>query len=331
MPSHRGLKVHVQVDNQNLKEYKTTVSDDGKLSLYLCTASLDGVPSTKSVIAPPGWKEKGVRSGTKLYPFRFGKLDPEAAEENDGPPPQLNSKLQELSTIKVEITRVADRQINVRSTEPMAPPDLSAGNISKKKDAFLSHRSVLGEAEEIPPIFTCQAEYMDNKQPVVTFIFKYRSRSLLEADDIIPYIPTEAGAAEFNPATPQPPRIPRRRLLLPQRSTTPIKIDSDEDITIDLTAETDSFTVTRRKREAGSSSSSSVVVKRAKTGEGGVIDLVKQEGEGAREKEEMRVLREQVRSLQERLGRQGEASGSGSGSGSVDGPAGPAAQSSSTA
>ncbi|KAI8820257.1 uncharacterized protein EV422DRAFT_568222 [Fimicolochytrium jonesii] len=63
--------------------------------------------------------------------------------------------------------------------------------------------------------------------------------------------------------------------------------------------------------------------------EGGVIDLVKQEGEGVREKEEMRVLREQVRSLQERLGRQGEASGSGSGSG--DGPAGLAAQSSSTA
>ncbi|KAI8821277.1 uncharacterized protein EV422DRAFT_527500 [Fimicolochytrium jonesii] len=371
MPAHRGLEVHVQIDNQNLEEFQTTVSDDGKTVTcyiasqedkdyvlfydlfperghidrreqgvkaphYRCKAILDGVPQTRTIVSQSKFQQKGVHRGNFLYPFRFGKLDLDAQDE-DVPfvRPSQASALQELSTIKVEVTRVAKSESFSRDQPWVdAPPELAAGNVPKKKGAFLSHRSVLGDGVAAPPRASCHCVFMDNEQPIVTFVFRYRSRALLEADDIIPFVPTEADAAADNDADagPEPPRNPRRNRINLQknRSTTPIQIDEGDDITIDLTAETESFTVTRRKRESGASSSS--VVKRVRTrGDGGVVDLVKRETSP----EEVNQLRERVRFLESQLSKRGGegsgSGGSGSGSGGADGAAGPAVPSSLTA
>ncbi|KZV90882.1 hypothetical protein EXIGLDRAFT_750442 [Exidia glandulosa HHB12029] len=212
MPKHRGFNAWITCDGDKLDEYLVEVNaKDGDVvecwvpsqagkSFSVCwqnenkkpTATsghifIDGV-DLASAIARPGRKSHVERSGAKttsshLRPFQFSVLP---LTDDEKVAPIIDPSVKEIGTIRVEITRVIlgaevpFKAVTVEERGPVHEKAKKAGaHVTKFGDM---KRSTKGRTSAVS-----NAPYdPDRTTPWVTFIFRYRSREFLMAQDIIP-------------------------------------------------------------------------------------------------------------------------------------------------
>ncbi|GAA5878626.1 hypothetical protein JCM1840_003532 [Sporobolomyces johnsonii] len=227
-----GNKVTCFIEAVEGKEFKVGYENTGlNWSETVAWVYLDGTrmrgTTSKSKFKPAicdGRRE----SATMVRPFTFAKLaltdDPDLASTDE-------NFVKNLGTIQVHVHRIyylGDKPFTNRITDGVK--NQVAHERSKK--ATLSHQVNLGQVKVAPHIGKSRAtvDYVDQiGRPIQTFEFKYRSRTLLELQDLVEPAPATP-AAPAPPAPPAPPRTVAGSSTSnrnKRKASAPVQVDKD--------------------------------------------------------------------------------------------------------
>ncbi|KAF4541096.1 uncharacterized protein LTHEOB_8898 [Lasiodiplodia theobromae] len=226
IPSIPGVQAHVKVNGKQVKEYadSSECHEDDSMVRYIEAVSgarftihckvwhpydlqgqdirarvwVDGKRIKGCVITHDEHEErqgemnvKGVKSfkdgkGT-IAPMAFSELD---IDENhkDIPSRKLHEKVTSVGTIRIEIER---GQAKVKARRDRTTTMDEIGKISEKalKGKSLSHQVKLQASE--PAAYSDVYSFVpDSEGEIATFVFRYRSKSALQAEGIIPRTPS---------------------------------------------------------------------------------------------------------------------------------------------
>ncbi|KAJ3056070.1 hypothetical protein HK097_008198 [Rhizophlyctis rosea] len=181
-----GNTVTCWIPAEENKEYTIMVYNDAYAGnrnydqLSACTL-IDGKLMVSGFLDFRSWtRSSGAYTSAGLQPFVFGKF----VTKDEGPRHQME-KLSKLGTIEVQIwktmqTGVAPSRPVTNEAETYNEKEIKKGKLMCDRVTSLGSRS-LGA----PTGLTTLVAHLTN-EPFCTFIFRYRSKELLEAEDIIP-------------------------------------------------------------------------------------------------------------------------------------------------
>ncbi|GAA6014557.1 hypothetical protein JCM11491_004540 [Sporobolomyces phaffii] len=218
------VSASILIDDQPVELYKIEVSGN-KASCYI------------EAVEGKEFKTQG-KMLKSLYPYSvafFTSVDgtemgsvyirrPESRGVFDGPYTGATTR-QALVFSKINLTDDAA----VASNDEQFVKNLGTIKIAvdeRSKKANVSHQVGLGASTAVPPRSTVSVNYLDTpSRPYTVFEFKYRSRALLELDDIVkPRVPVNNASP---PSTPAKPTITKKR-----KSSTNYTVDKDGAIVI---------------------------------------------------------------------------------------------------
>ncbi|KAG8213336.1 hypothetical protein J3R82DRAFT_11818 [Butyriboletus roseoflavus] len=119
-------------------------------------------------------------SATSSRPFMFAKL--ELTDEDE----YLYQASMHLGEIRIHIYRVQPLESYV-SQHCFGVP--GHGKVHERSKKAVTHCVSYGQEAKTATQYSCRVTYLDGNTPLVTFIFKYRDFSLLQANGIIPMPP----------------------------------------------------------------------------------------------------------------------------------------------
>ncbi|KAJ3010872.1 hypothetical protein HKX48_007155 [Thoreauomyces humboldtii] len=264
MPEFKEFDCRVVVDGQPLEEYGqkydeatrtltvSVVAEEDKpyeVHINICRAMKKSWGATKfaldvrvdgslaeSIFGSRSWVCEGFETGNEVHPFRFASL----RRANSATPASGSRSVDrdasgddEVGTIAVAVWRLAG--ILPLSTHGAIRPLPSRARSSKKR-ALLSHATSFAPPKSRVSGPLGRGVYIDRAKPFLTVVFQYRSRELLEAAGIVPFVPraqpspspvvikrprdaTEVVALD----TPVPERLPSRKR---------IKREHDDNVTL---------------------------------------------------------------------------------------------------
>ncbi|ORY79716.1 hypothetical protein BCR35DRAFT_304536 [Leucosporidium creatinivorum] len=127
-------------------------------------------------------------SPTEERPFLFNKL---AQTDDEDLACYDEAVVRGIGTVQLNLFRVANLRRNQGEVPCHDMPNVIMHEQSKK--AQLSHQTAYGPPQATTPIRATRVDYVDPlDDPMITFTFSYRSRILLELQDIIPPLPAPA-------------------------------------------------------------------------------------------------------------------------------------------
>ncbi|GAA5864771.1 hypothetical protein JCM1840_004894 [Sporobolomyces johnsonii] len=152
---------------------------DGKLSAGMISRSQ----------FKPDMLEGRPESSTTIRPFAFAKL---ATTDDADLATTDKNFIENLGTIQITVRRFYDD-----STASSAEEEEGVKNqvVHESKKAILSHQANLGQVKAMPHVRSARVKYVDRRErPVQIFEFKYRSRALLELQNVVEPAPAPSQA-----------------------------------------------------------------------------------------------------------------------------------------
>ncbi|GAA5864963.1 hypothetical protein JCM1840_005693 [Sporobolomyces johnsonii] len=245
----KGNKVTCFIEAAEGKEFKVGYENAGfswsetVAWVHIDGTRMAGVPSRSK--SQPAMIDGRRETPNTIRPFAFAKLvltdDPDLASTDE-------NFIKNLGTIQVHVYRIyylGEQPFPNRVTDGVK--NQVAHERSKK--ATLSHQATLGPVKATPQAGSSNVDYVDPQgQPSQIFEFKYRSRALLELEDIIecelsssfpfPKAPNEpplsSTSASAAAPTPPAPSAPRQPVAGPstskgnkRKASTPLQVDKD--------------------------------------------------------------------------------------------------------